>query len=180
MVGGAHPLGDVGRPVVFGAQHVERVVRVGEELVGALEDLALWPQQSSVEVMLRPLAHLAVGDPVGAFVVRARDEGLAIPGDLCPDEGLHPVHPRGAEFERMAHALFGPGATADAVARLEDLHLESGGLQFASCHEPGETGADDKYLGGCRHVSGLPLQGECSVRSGGMGKAHPTSALPMA
>src|SRR5699024_5136172 len=65
------------------------------------------------------------------------------PGDLGPDEGLHPVHPGRPHLQRHAHPFVGPGATTDPVPRFVDGDGHPRGLQLTGRDEACETGSDD-------------------------------------
>ena len=109
-------------------EDVERVVRVGEELARPLKDCCLRALQLRIQLRLATFTQFPAGDPQCLLRHRAGVDALLVAFDLCPDEGLHPVHPGRTQFQGVAHAVFRPGATTDPVTRLKDLRLDAHGL----------------------------------------------------
>ncbi len=67
----------------------------------------------------------------------------AIARDLGPHVGLQRMHPRAAEFERVAFVLCRVRSTAQSVARLHQHGTPAAHREFARGRHTGETAADD-------------------------------------
>ncbi len=61
--------------------------------------------------------------------------------------GLVRGDPLAADLQGHAVALVGPGAATDAVARLQDDDVVTGGDEVAGGVQPGRSGTDDDHVG---------------------------------